>query len=177
MARQTRGNTARLRSRARERALQALYQWQLTGQAGLDIERQFLGEDVDADTELDPERDRELEDAVDMQHADVPMFRELLHGVLDRQEEWDALISPHLDRAIQSLDPTERLLLRLGAYELSERIDVPLRVVINEYVELAKVYGGQDGYKYINGVLDKIARQLPLRQAEMATWRQRGGKA
>ncbi|MCP1676610.1 N utilization substance protein B [Natronocella acetinitrilica] len=158
------------RSRARERALQALYQWQHTGQSGADIERQFLPEAADAgDSEaLDPDRDTELEDALDMSDTDIALFRELLHGVLDRMEDWDERIAPHLDRAIRSLDPTERLILRLGAFELSERIDVPYRVVINEYVELAKRFGGQDGYKYINGVLDKVARGFPLREAEIA---------
>ena len=169
MSKRRRQRTTRLRSLARERALQALYQWQLGGQSGGEIEGQFLVDPDAAETpETDAEPDRELEEALDMREVDVPLFRELLHGVLDSLEDWDAQIEPHLDRALQSLDPTERLILRLGTFELNERLDVPYRVVINEYVELAKRYGGEDGYKYINGVLDKVARVLPLRRAEIA---------
>ncbi len=171
---QRRRRSTRLRTLARERALQALYQWQLSGQSAGDIERQFVGTDDGVEPGETGEGDRELEDALDMAEVDVPLFRELLHGVLNGLERWDAQIRPHLDRALQSLDPTERVILRLGTFELNERLDVPFRVVINEYVELAKRYGGEDSHKYINGVLDKVGRSHRLRATEMDDRRRPG---
>lgn len=160
----------RQRRAARQRALQALYQWQLTGQSARDIERQFVPTEKDQAAKEPPsavEPDREMEEALDMAGADLALFRELLHGVLERLEEWDAQIMPHLDRAMDSLDPVERLVLRMGTYELSERLDIPCRVVINEAVELAKAFGAEASHKYINGVLDKVARGQALRAAEI----------
>ncbi len=156
---------------ARHRALQALYQWQATGQSPGEIELQFLPEEPEEIPGKPPavEPDTELEEATDMAQVDKGLFRELLYGVLDRLEDWDAQIVPHLDRAMQSLDPVERVILRMGAFELNERLQVPYRVVINEYVELAKLFGGEDGFKYINGVLDKVARANRFRAAEMQT--------
>ncbi|MCC5859397.1 MAG: transcription antitermination factor NusB [Ectothiorhodospiraceae bacterium] len=154
---------------ARHRAMQALYQWQVTGQSAADIEQQFLPAEPEEPPEQEPvvEPDRELEEATDMAEADQDLFRELLYGVMDRLEDWDEQIIPHLDRAMKSLDPVERVILRMGTYELSERLQVPYRVVINEYVELAKLFGAEDSYKYINGVLDKVARGNRFRAAEM----------
>jgi len=177
------GYTRNARTLARHRALQALYQWQLGGLSASVIERQFLPREEDIPEPLKAplprEPDTELEDALSMDDVDQDLFRELLHSVLERLEDWDALISPHLTRSVDSLDPVERLLLRMGSYELSERMEVPYRVVINEYVELAKHFGGEDGYKYINGVLDKVSRNNTLRQAEMqlAARNARSGKA
>ncbi len=163
------GAARRRRQLARQRALQALYQWQLTGQSAGDIESQFLPSAPEQPPEAPPaiEPDRELEDAVAMSDVDIALFRELLHGVLERLEDWDAEIGPHLNRSIARLDPVERLILRMGTYELSERLDIPYRVVINEYVELCKQFGGQDSYKYVNGVLDKVAGANRFRRAEM----------
>ncbi|MEX0729716.1 MAG: transcription antitermination factor NusB [Aquisalimonadaceae bacterium] len=160
------------RSLARQRALQALYQWQLGGDSAGNIERQFLppAEEI-PEIPAEPPRmepDRELEDALTMDGVDADLFRNLLHGVTQRTADWDAQIAPHLTRSIASLDPVERLVLRMGTYELNECLDVPCRVVINECVELGKRFGGEDGYKYINGVLDKVARGNRFRQAEMA---------
>lgn len=169
-SRRHRHDHSRSRRAARQRALQALYQWQLTGQSAREIEGQFLpAEPARPNNERTPvvEPDREMEEALDMADADLVLFRELLHGVLDRLEEWDAQIVPHLDRAMTSLDPVERLVLRMGTYELSERMDIPCRVVINEAVELAKAFGAEASHKYINGVLDKVARSQTLRAAEM----------
>ncbi len=156
---------------ARHRAMQALYQWQATGHSAAQIELQFLPPETDEPPEAESavEPDRELEDATDMADADQNLFRELLYGVMDRLEDWDAQIVPHLDRALKSLDPVERVILRMGTYELNERLQVPYRVVINEYVELAKLFGAEDSYKYINGVLDKVARGNRFRVAEMQT--------
>ncbi len=129
------------RSRARERAVQALYQWQIAGQNLSDIEQQFLEEQ-------------------DMANTDLDYFRELLHKVPAHLDELDAVIAPHLDRQVNQIDPVERAILRAGVYELRFRIDIPYRVVINEAVELAKRFGAEQGHRYVNGVLDKAAQQL-----------------
>jgi N utilization substance protein B len=91
---------------------------------------------------------------------DSGYFRELLTGVTGNLERLDQALGPNLDRAINSVDPVERAILRLGAFELADKPEIPYRVVINEAVELAKVYGAEQGHKYINGVLDKLAQQL-----------------
>ena len=128
------------RRKARRYALQALYQWQLAGATLSDIEAQFLA-------------------ANDMQKVDRTYFHDLLHGV-------DEALRPFLDRRVEELSQVEKALLRIGAFELKERLDVPYRVVINESIELAKVFGADDSFKYVNGVLDKLARRL--RSAETA---------
>lgn len=143
---------SRPRSRARERALQALYQWQLAGQDLVDIERQFLDEQ-------------------DMDKTDLDYFHELLHGVPRHLTDLDGVVGPFLDRTVSQVDPVERAILRLGVYELKFRLDIPYRVVINESVELAKRYGAEQGHRYINGVLDKAAQQL--RAAEVKAARKR----
>ncbi len=137
---------SKARSRARQRAVQALYQWQLTAQNLGEIETQFL-------------EDRE------MGKADLEFFHELLHEVPACLNELDGLLTPLLDRPLDQVDPVERAILRIGSYELKSRLDTPYRVVINEAVELAKIFGGDQGHKYVNSVLDKVARQL--RAAEM----------
>jgi N utilization substance protein B len=142
----------RRRRRARRRALQALYQWQLSGQETGAIEQQFLEE-------------------MQLGRTDLDYFAELLHRVAARSAELDAAIDPFLDRPLVTLDPVEKAILRLGTYELLERIDVPYRVVINESVELAKRFGAEQSHRYINGVLDKVGRANPLRAAEIGAGR------
>ncbi|HLA74507.1 MAG TPA: transcription antitermination factor NusB [Gammaproteobacteria bacterium] len=132
---------SRARSKARRAAVQALYQWQVSRQDVGDIEQQFLAEQ-------------------DMRKLEVPYFQELLHQVPARLDELDDYISPLLDRPLNEVDPVERAILRLGAYELGFRLDIPYRVVINEAVEIAKTFGGEEGYKYVNGILDKLAQKL-----------------
>lgn len=129
------------RSRARARVLQAIYQWQMTGQDIADIEAQFLGEQ-------------------DMKGVDLDMFQHLLHEIPAHLRELDELLAPYLDRSIDKVDPVERAVLRLGVCELARHIEVPYRVVINEAVELAREYGAEQGHRYINGVLDRAAQQL-----------------
>ncbi len=129
------------RTRARRTALQALYQWDLGRQDLRDIEVQFLG-------------------AQDMRKVDIHYFRELLHEVPARLDELDAEITPFLDRPTKQLDPIERAILRIGAYELKCRLEIPWRVVINEAIELAKMFGAEQSHKYVNGILDKAATQL-----------------
>lgn len=135
------------RARARRRALQALYQWQLGGGSMRDIIGQFNEEQ-------------------DMAIADSEFFADLLLGVERELEALDAAIAPLADRPVAEIDPIERATLRLAAYELRHRLDVPCRVVINEAVELAKDFGAVGGHGYVNAVLDKLARSE--RQAEMA---------
>ena len=84
----------------------------------------------------------------------------MLRGALSRHDELEALIAPHLDRPMDELSPVEFAVLLLGAFELAQHLEVPYKVVINEAVELAKTFGGTDGHKFVNGVLDKLAPQL-----------------
>ena len=129
------------RRRARHYALQALYQWTMAGAELAEIEAEFR---VD----------------YDFKNVDGDYFNALLTGVAHHVSDLEALFSPHLDRALDELDPIERNLLRMGGFELRDRIDVPYRVVINEYVALAKKFGATDSFRYINGVIDKVAHQL-----------------
>jgi N utilization substance protein B len=129
------------RRRARHYAMQALYQWYMAGAALNVIEAEFRSD-------------------YDFDKVDGEYFHALLHGVAADADGLDAAYAPLLDRALDDLDPIEHTLLRMGAWELRERIDVPYKVVINEAVALAKKFGATDGHKYINGVLDKLAREL-----------------
>ena len=129
------------RRRSREFALQGLYQWQIAGGDVATIRRQ-LGE------------------ARGFDKIDVEYFAALLEGAIAAAPELERAITPHLDREYARLSPVERGILLLAGYELAHRPEVPYRAVINEAVELAKSYGGTDGYKFVNGVLDKLAAQL-----------------
>lgn len=128
------------RKKARSLALQALYQWQLSASPLNEIEAQFR---VDTSGKVD-----------------WVYFHELLVGVGTKADQLDELYAPLLDRKLSELNPVELALLRLGCFELQERIDIPYKVVINESVELAKKFGATDSHKYINGVLDKLAPRL-----------------
>lgn len=135
------------RRRARRLLLQALYQWQIADGEILDIIKQFRDENPGK--------------------MDWEYFEEVFTAIPDEVATMDARLAPLLDRDTKSLDPIERALLYLGTYELTHRIDVPYRVVINEAVELAKMFGATESHKYINGVLDKLApvlRPLELKQ-------------
>lgn len=134
------------RTKARRAALQALYQWQLAGQAISDIKTQFYGEQ-------------------DFSSIDQEYFEELIETIPKSVSELNDYIIPFIDREVSGLDPVELAILRIGCYELRFRIDIPYRVVINESVELAKRFGADQSHKYINGVLDKIAHEL--RSAEI----------
>ncbi len=136
------------RSRARHYAVQALYQWQMTGQDVSDIDSQFLAEQ-DGGT------------------FEVPYFKELVHGVPANLPALDEQLSPLLDRALSSVDPVERAILRLGAYELMRHPEVPYRVAIDEAVELAKNFGAEQVHNNDNGVLDRMAKKV--RPAEVGS--------
>ena len=138
------------RTRAREFALQALYQ-------------HLVGRNEPADIDLFT-RDLSGFHKCDSAHYDA-----LLHGCIAQGAELDAAISPQLDRPMVEVSPIEHGVLWIGAYELKHCLDVPLRVVINECIELAKAFGGTDGHKYVNGVLHKLGQQW--REAEAAAQR------
>jgi N utilization substance protein B len=132
---------SRQRSKARSLAVQAVYQWQMAGQNVQDIVNHFLTEHAD-------------------KKVDTDYFRELVVGVPGELSRLDEALSPHLDRSIESIDPVERAVLRIGVYELANHPEIPYRVVINEAIEMAKVFGAEQGHKYVNGVLDKAAKTL-----------------
>jgi len=134
------------RTKSRQFAVQALYSWLLTGQSILDIEVHFISEH-------------------DMGDADVPYFQEILHFVATHKMALLDQMESYLSRSFQSVDPVEQAILLMGVFELEQRPDVPYRVIINESVECAKVFGAEDGHKFINGIMDKVA--LKLRQEEV----------
>lgn len=139
------------RRRARELALQGLYQWLIAG-----------GEASAIDAQL---REHEGYAKCDSLHFDA-----LLRGGIESAATLDAALARHVDRKTSELSPIEHAVLMIGAYELQHCVDIPYKVAINEAVELAKAFGGTDGHKYVNGVLDKVAADL--RPAEVQAARQ-----
>jgi len=129
------------RHRARELVLQGVYQWRVTAGDAAQIEKQIHAEK-------------------NLGRYDKELFSKLLRGTLGLHTDLEALLAPYLDRPLAELSPVEFAVLMLGAFELSQHLEVPYKVVINEAVELAKTFGGTDGHKYVNGVLDKLAAQL-----------------
>lgn len=137
------------RRRSRELATQGLYQWLLSGAPAGEIDAQLRG-------------------ALGYDKADKAHLDALLHGVIRDEQALSADLAPCLDRPIDQLSPVERAVLLVAAYEFKCHLDIPYRVVINEAVELAKTFGGADGYKYVNGVLDKLALTLRATEAQAA---------
>ncbi|OOF40451.1 N utilization substance protein B [Rodentibacter rarus] len=129
------------RRRARECAVQALYSWAVSGNTAEEVELAFMLEQ-------------------DLNGVDKPYFRQLFRQSVENMEIVDFSITPYIDRTFEELDPIEKAILRLAVYELRFELDVPYKVVINEAIEVAKVFGSDDSHKYINGVLDKIAPAL-----------------
>ncbi|VXC53516.1 transcription antitermination protein [Pseudomonas sp. 8BK] len=134
-------NKTLARRQARTLAMQALYSWHMAGQSLNEIEAQFRVDN-------------------DFTAVDGAYFHEILHGVPRQKTEIDGAFESLLDRPLDEIDPVELSILRLSTYELKNRIDIPYRVVINEGIELAKVFGATDGHKFVNGVLDKLAPRL-----------------
>lgn len=133
-------NRFEFRRRARRRALQALYQWHLTGHEVSEILKQFYEEQ-------------------DFSNVDTELFTTLVKKIIAGQQDIDEKIEPYLDRPLRQLDVIEHVILSIGAYELLHSPEVPHQVVINEAVNLARQFGAEQGHSFINGVLDKAARQ------------------
>ncbi|MBS3804614.1 MAG: transcription antitermination factor NusB [Oleiphilaceae bacterium] len=131
------------RRRARILAMQALYQRHFSKSRITDIEAEFTVDN-------------------DMSNVDSAYFRDLLQGVHREQADLDRTLEPFLDRPLGEIDPVELAIVRIGAYELKHRIDVPYRVVINEGIEMAKRFGGTEGHRFVNSILDKLGRRLRL---------------
>lgn len=134
------------RHKAREFVVQGLYQWQVGGQDAAAIQVQAEG-------------------VAGFDKADRALYDTLLDGVLNDADALRDLLAPHIDRAWNEVSPIERGILLLGACELRHHPETPYRVIINEAIELAKTYGGTDGHKFVNGVLDKLAPQLRAAEA------------
>ena len=134
------------RRRARELALQGIYQWRLTAGDKAQIEKQIREEKG-------------------MGRYDADFFSKLLLGTLSQHAELEAALAAHLDRTLNELSPVEFSVLLLGAYELMHLPEIPYRVIINEAVELTKTFGGSEGHKYVNGVLDKLGAQVRAAEA------------
>lgn len=134
------GAASNPRSRARRAALQAIYQWQMTAQALETIAAQFREEKS-------------------WRRIDEELFSAHLYGVPGNVTSLDAHLQPILDRPVAQLDGVERAILRMGAFELTHREDIPWRVVIDECVQLAREFGAEQSHKYVNGILDKLARR------------------
>jgi len=139
---------AAARRRAREIALQALYAWKLAGGDAVAHARTLEGWD----------------------RCDQKFANELVFGVIQKSEYLEDVIAPCLDRSLASLSPVERVILLIGAYELAERLETPFKVVLNEAIDLGRSFGGTDGHKFVNGVLEKLA--MELRAEEFARVRQ-----
>jgi len=133
--------TKNIRHRARRFVTQGIYQWLLSHASAQEIERQL--------------RDEPNFNKIDQAH-----FNALLYGIIDQADTLSQQLAPCLDRPANELSIVEHAVLLIGAYELAWHPDIPYRVVINEAIELAKTYGSIDGYKYVNGVLNKLATQL-----------------
>jgi transcription antitermination protein NusB len=130
-----------LRKKARRYAVQGIYQWHLSGNAINDIEMQFL-------------------ETINQAKVDIEYFREILVKTLVSVTELDELLTPYMQREFEEVNPVELAVLRLACFELKERMDVPYKVVINEALELTKTFGASEGHKFVNGILDKLAKQL-----------------
>lgn len=128
------------KTNARKCAVQALYQWQMTGDSLTRIESYFLEEER-------------------LKGAQKTYFAELFHGVPKQLNEIDAALAEFVDRPVEKIDPVERAILRIGAYELMQRLETPYKVIINEGVNLAKDFGAEGSHKYINGILDKVSQK------------------
>ncbi|MEE0986613.1 MAG: transcription antitermination factor NusB [Succinivibrionaceae bacterium] len=130
------------RHKARHFAMQAIYQWQITRELPSVIENQFIEDQP-------------------LGNADREYLHDLIFGTVTNVDEIDATFSPYLSRGINDLDMVDKAILRLATFELLHKQDVPYRVVINEAIMLAKEFAAQDSHKFVNGVLDRVVKNLP----------------
>ncbi|MCC2596932.1 transcription antitermination factor NusB [Pusillimonas sp. MFBS29] len=151
-----RSNARSARRRAREFALQGVYAWLVRGDAGL----QDAGE-IDA----------HIRDDEEFSDADATWFKTLLHGALREAPALRERFMPYVDRPLEELSPIEHGILLIGSFELIHHLEVPYKVAINEAVELAKSFGGTDGFKFVNGVLDKMAADVRPQEVQAAVRR------
>ncbi|GMR05538.1 MAG: transcription antitermination factor NusB [Gammaproteobacteria bacterium] len=133
--------TGSSRHLARRAAIQALYQWEMTQQSRLEIEEHFLADDR-------------------LKKVDNEYFKELVHEIPRLVEDIDSSLSPYIDRDIALVDPIEKAVLRLAAYELIHHAEIPYRVVLNEAIELSRTFGSDNGYRFVNGILDKMGAEV-----------------
>ncbi len=136
---------------ARRLAMQGAYQWLITKNSFQDIYQYFQ---------------EELELAADFRKSDTAFFHKLLRCAIEGGEELDGRIAPHLDRSLTQVDPIEHAVLRVATCELLNHLETPYKVVVNEYVNLAKKYGAEQAHKFINGVLDKVATEIRPLEAQ-----------
>jgi transcription antitermination protein NusB len=136
---------AKARGKARQLAMQALYQWQMTADDIDGIEKQFL-------------------DDAEIRNVDVGYFSELLLGVNGNILTIDAALEKHMNRRINEVDPIERAIMRVATYEFMKRLDVPYRVVLNEAVTLTKKFSAEKSHTFVNAVLDKVARDTRVQE-------------
>lgn len=127
------------RRHARESAVQAMYQWQMNQTSLSELEYQFLSQEIRKKT-------------------DIEYFKELIHAIPKKIDELNEIMTPFLSRPVTEVDPVELSILYVAIYELQNRLDIPYRVVINEALELTKRFGSIEGFKFVNGVLDQVAR-------------------
>jgi len=132
------GTAKTARRRSREFALQALYAWQMAQGSPREMVEQLRGYEG-------------------FERANAELAETIVRGVVERSEELQALIAPYLDRSFASLSPVERAILYIGTYELCTQHQTPFKVIVNEAIELGKSFGGTDGHKFVNGVLEKLA--------------------
>ncbi len=132
---------AKARGKSRRLAMQAIYQWQMTGDSITGIKQQFFDENNSS-------------------KIDTEYFSELVSGVASNLTDLDTLLEKYMTRTIESVDPVERAILRLGAYEFVNRLDVPYRVVLNEAVNITKEFCAEKSHTFVNAVLDKVAKEI-----------------
>ena len=132
---------AKARGKARRLTMQAIYQWQMTGDSIVDIKQQFVDENPGASIDSD-------------------YFSQLVSGVASSISELDPLLEKYMTRSIESVDPVERAILRMATFEFINRLDVPYRVVLNEAVNITKEFCAEKSHTFINGVLDKVAKEI-----------------
>ena len=134
------------RKKARKLALQAIYQWQLTNDELANIQAQFLAH-------------------MDNQDADRDYFKLLVNGVMQSADQIDDLYASFLDRDLKDVSPIELAILRLASFELNSCVEIPYKVVLNEAIELTKIFGAVESYRYVNGVLDKVAAKIRINES------------